>query len=67
MLESKYGGRHEYCYLLRIASSFESRSYRNFCFAKSYIPAYETIHGTWRLHVSLYLGGSLLLVWCVFV
>src|SRR5574344_1295350 len=67
MLVGQYGGRHHHCHLLAVCGGLECGSDCHFCLAKSHISAYQSIHRTLLLHVSLHVLGSLQLVGCVFI
>ena len=67
MLIGKHGGGHEYGYLLSVGGCLEGCAYRNFSLAKSYVSAYQTVHGLRTLHVCLDVGSGAELVGCVFV
>ena len=67
MLKGQYRCGHHDGHLLRVAGGFEGGADGNLGFSESYIAAYESVHGTFLLHVGLHLVGGFQLVGRVFV
>ena len=67
VLESQNGSRHQHRNLLAVARSLEGCTDGNLSLAEAHIATNQTVHRSAALHILLYLLGSLILVWRIFI
>jgi len=66
MLVSEQGCGHQNSHLFMVQDSFECSAHGDFCFAITDIPADESVHGVWFLHVAKHVLNGFGLVRCFF-